>query len=207
MARKKKQEQEIDTTQESGEIIDPEEEQEQKKKRRRRKFKLFMYLTLLLLIAFTVTAYLFNWFSFRQRVLDVLIVGDDQYMLKMVDLENEKEKAKGEQALAQDAKTAYENQLASLDSREQAIAAKEKQIEDRLSAIIYTTENSDEARSNVISLFESMDAESAASMMESMNDVDTVASILSSMKQKPAAAIMEAFSTEYAALVAARMLL
>lgn len=205
MAKKTKDK--IDTTQESGQVIDLEQEKENKKKKRGIKFKLFMYFFLLLMIGLFVAAYLLNWFSLRQRILNVLIVGDQQYILKMVDLDNEKEKAKGEQALAQDAKTAYENQMNSLNSREQEIAAKEKQIEDRLKAIIYSTEDGGTTRKNVISLFEGMDAKSAATTLQSMNDVDAVASILTSMKKKPAAAIMEAFDTEFAALIAARMLL
>lgn len=203
MAKKKGN---IDTNQD-GQVVDMEQEEDSKKRKRRIKLKIFMYLILILAIGMFILSYVFNWFSLRQNILNVLIVGDEEYMMKMVDLNNEKQKAQGEQTLAQEAKAAYENQLNALSSREQAIAAKEKQIEDRLKAVIYTTENSDEARENVIALFEGMDAESAAKTMQSMNDVDAVASILTSMKQKPAAAIMEAFDTEFSALVAARMLL
>lgn len=205
MAKKKKET--IDITQESGQVVDLDAEKEQKKRKKHFKLKMFLYLFLLMLIVVFVLAYLFNWFSLRQRILDVLIVGDEQYIVKMIDVDNEKEKAKGEQALAADAKASYEKLLSELEQREQTIASKEKQIEDRLKAVIYSTENNDEARDNLIAMFESMDADSAASTLQSMNDVDAVAGILTSMKQKPAAAIMEAFDTEYAALVAARMLL
>lgn len=197
----------IDVNKQQGEVISPEDEKEKKKKRGRFKLKLFMYIFLILLIGLSITAYVFNLYSIRQRILDVLIVGDQQYAMKMVSLDNEKQKAQGEQELAKEAKAAYEQQLADLSSREKAIADKEKQIEERLKSVIYTTENGDDARKNVIALFESMDAKSAAEALQGMNDVDAVASVLSSMKQKPAAAIMEAFDTEFASLVASRMLL
>lgn len=205
MAKKNKEK--IDTNQESGQVVDLEEEKDNSKKKRRIKIKVFMYLVLLALIGSFIGAYAFNWFSIRQRILDVLIVGDEQYIMKMIDVDNEKEKAKGEQSLAQDAKAAYERQLKSLEGREQEIASKEQQIDERLKAVIVTTANGGDSRNNLIALFEGMDAKSAATTLQSMNDVDAVASILGSMKKKPAAAIMEAFDTEFAAIVAARMLL
>lgn len=205
MAKKSKKEK-IDPKQQSGQVIDLEKQKEGKKKKRGLKLKIFMWLFVILLVAGFVAAYLFNWFSLRQRILNVLIVGDEQYTVKMIEVANEKEKAQGEQALAQDAKAAYEKQLQSLESREKEIAAKEQQIQSRLAAVITNTENNGDTQKSVISMFESMDAENAAKTLQSMNDVDTVASILSSMKKKSSAAIMEAFDTEFAAIVAARML-
>lgn len=204
MAKKPKEKR--DPKQESGQVVDLKKESENKKKKKGAKAKIIMYLLVILLIAGFVASYFFNWFSLRQRILDVLIVGDEQYTMKMVEINNEKDKAKGEQSLAQDAKSAYEKQLASLSGREQQIAAKEQQIEERLKAVITGTENNGDARANAIAMFEAMDATKAAEALQAMNDVDAVASILGAMKKKPSAAIMEAFDKEFAATVAARLL-
>lgn len=202
MAKDKKKTNERDTSVQSGVVV---EESGKKKKNKKGCLSLFLVFFVVLLVGLFGLSYAFNWFNVRQGILDVLITGDELYAQKMMELDKEKQKAGESQQLADDAKGQYEQKLSELDSRESAVQQREAQLA-KLEDEAQNGQTPSDRRAQFVAMFENMDRASAAKAMEQMNDVDAVAGILSAMKQKAAAEVMEQFTPELAAEVAKRML-
>lgn len=199
MARKKEN---ISVTEQSGIVVDG----TKKKKKKGGLGKVLLILIIFLLIAALIVAFIFDLFSLRQSFVDLVMDMDRGYVQETLQTaEEEKAKAQEAQTLADNAKTQYENKLTDLDSRENAL----NEAEINLAALDKEVKNGQtpaERREALISLFETMDRASAAQTLQNLGDVGTVAGILSEMKKKAAAEIMDQFSVEYRSAVAQAML-
>lgn len=152
----------------------------------------------------------------RDTLTDILIGREKQVIRAELALGFEGRVAAAvEEALAEE-RAALETQRQALDSRDQelsrresAIAQKEHEAAQALNEIAARRREADalaakaEGKLNDIAalcaLYESMEPESAASIMENMDDVSTLVTILSNMDNQRAAAILEVMESAKAA--------
>lgn len=168
---------------------------------------ILLVLFFIIIIAAAVLAFMFNWFSIKQKVVDMVMGMDQGYVQEVLqNAENTAAQASEAERLAKEAQAQYEKRLADLDAREQKIAQAEANLAAAQDEVLNTSQTPAEKRTSLISMFENMDRASAASALEQINDVNTVAGILSEMKKKAAAEIMDKFTPEFAAAVAKAML-
>lgn len=192
----------ISITEQSGVVVS-----NRKKKKGGGTGLVLFLLFVILLVAAVAVAFVFDLFSFRQSVVNFAMGLDRGYVQETLQTaEEEKAKAQEAQTLADSAKSQYEKKLGELDEREKAVAQGEVSVGSNPKSGAKNSQTAVEKRTAMIGMFENMDRTIAAQTLQNIGDVGTVAGILSEMKKKAAAEIMDKFPADYAAAVAKAML-
>lgn len=184
---------------------------------------LVLGLSLVLSVAAVFALDLTGWrSSMRDALTDILIGKEKQVIKAELSLAFEDRVAEevslrlaGEQAALADERSALDAREAELANREAAIARREAEAGETLSELAARQEAVDarEAQaerkiadvSELCALYEAMDPQSAADIMERMEDADLLLQIITQMQKKNAAAILEVMEKEKAADILSRI--
>ena len=157
---------------------------------------------MLVVLSAAVVAYLYNFFEVRTIITQFFATQDESYQLKWAELQEE-DKLIGEKWVELDAKEAElslrEEELidrsAKLDSREAGLFELENSLTNQRSEL----ESAGMELTQMIETVSSMSASAAAEMLQSFNDVNRVALLLSKMEPSQTAKILKAMPPAVAA--------
>lgn len=161
------------------------------------------------LIAAAGACYYMNWFGVKDKVVGFFIAQDDQYQVAMNDFETQK--------------AAYEQKEEEVAQLEQSLISKEQQLNQREAALDAAAEvasSSDTTSAAQVSgtagdvteekpplavVYEKMNAEDAAGILNTVADNGWIANLFMQMDEKKVANIMALLDTDKAAIISRLM--
>ncbi len=146
----------------------------------------------------------FNLFNAKQIAVDFLLAGESPYKPQIARLEELSEGIALESLKLEETRADLEKREAQLAKAQSDLAAKTKALDERDTQLIQRTTTLEDAEANMtqlIAMYERMEAAKAAKIMQEVYDVDDVARLLSRMKSDRASAILAAMDAERAARV------
>lgn len=165
---------------------------------------LLVFLFMMFLIMACAAALYTDFMGVRQIAVNLLLEGRSPYDPQIERLE-ELTSSLAAQSAALETRTAeLEAEQKRLDKLDKTLTAKEAQLntrEEQLDASTSLATASEENITQLVAIYEKMDAAQAARVMEELYDVEDAARILSRMKQSNAAGILAAMNAERAARV------
>lgn len=185
-------------------------------KPKRGKGKLIFILVLLILIAALVAAMVFNLFGLKDKLVHMLIDQEPQYAAAYAELERGQKELKTKQENLEKEQQELEKTQTSLDKRKEQLDAQQKEIDEQKQGANGASapqtggtvegEVTTDGYSQLAEIYESMDAQSAATRLVAMRDNEEVAKILKKMKSKKAGEILAQMSSGTAATVSKLMM-
>ena len=184
------------------------------------KGKLIFILILIILIAAVVAAVVLNLFGLKDKLIYALISQEPQYAAAYQQLELGQSELKEKQEQLEEDQKELESTRASLDKRKEQLDEQQKEIDEQKNSGDgadgtggdVTTGGTVEGEvtadgySQLAEIYESMDAQSAATRLVAMKDNEEVAKILKKMKSKKAGEILAQMSSGTAAAISKLMM-
>lgn len=168
-------------------------------------FVLIMVLLVVGLLAGAAGCYLYDYFGVRTSVVGFFVGQDDQYITRMAQLDQREAELNVREATltdmaAQQEQTQQKQQREQeqLDAQKAELEKENNDLNDRITAF----DNAETEFGNVVQTVAAMDAQSAATMLETLASVEDAARILNAMPSKQAAAILEKMTANGAKKVA-----